>query len=69
MAQLYSGPRVLEVGMTDIMPIRKQTQTQPKLDEILKVLEKTKFHGNITVHYLDGQPRKIEYKSVEDLNT
>lgn len=43
-------------------------EKQQTLDKILKVLEETRFHGNITVHYTNGQPRKIEYKTVEDLN-
>ena len=46
---------------------RNVNKTQPCLEEILITLEETKFHGNITIHYTDGQPRKIEYKTVEDL--
>lgn len=41
---------------------------QPCLSEILQTLEETKFHGNVTIHYTNGQPRKIEYKSVEELH-
>jgi len=46
----------------------KPPEKQPKLEKILKGLEERQFHGNITVHYTNGQPRKIEYKTVEDLN-
>ncbi len=46
----------------------KPAERQPRLENILKVLEEKRFHGNITVHYTNGQPRKIEYKTVEDLN-
>jgi len=46
----------------------KPPDKQPKLENILKGLEAKHFHGNITVHYTNGQPRKIEYKTVEDLN-
>ncbi|MBJ6727373.1 hypothetical protein [Geomesophilobacter sediminis] len=38
------------------------------LQEILKQLEETKYHGNITIHYTHGKPRKIEYKQVENLD-
>jgi hypothetical protein len=41
---------------------------QPCLEEILKTLEETKFHGNITIHYTNGEPRKIEYKNVQELH-
>ncbi|MCM0084230.1 hypothetical protein L4X63_21845 [Geomonas sp. Red32] len=37
------------------------------LDDILRQLEATKFHGSVTIHYASGSPRKIEYKSVHDL--
>ena len=40
----------------------------PCLKEILKTLEETRFHGNITIHYTSGRPRKIEYKSVQELS-
>jgi hypothetical protein len=46
----------------------KMENKQPCLDEILKTLEETKFHGNITIHYTNGLPRKIEYKKVQELN-
>jgi hypothetical protein len=46
----------------------KFDKKQPCLDEILKTLEETRFHGNITIHYTNGQPRKIEYKTVQELN-
>ena len=46
----------------------KADKKQPRLEEILKTLENTKFHGNITVHYTNGQPRKIEFKTVQELN-
>ena len=45
----------------------KVGNNQPCLEEILQTLEETKFHGNVTIHYTNGQPRKIEYKKVEDL--
>ena len=32
----------------------KVDKKHPCLDEILKMLEETKFHGNITIHYTDG---------------
>ncbi|GFO54907.1 hypothetical protein GMSM_19140 [Geomonas sp. Red276] len=37
------------------------------MGDILKQLEETKFHGSVTIHYASGNPRKIEYKSVQDL--
>jgi len=43
------------------------TQAQ-MLEEILKTLEHTKFHGNMTIHYTNAQTRKIEYKKVENLS-
>ena len=46
----------------------KDEKKQPGLAEIMKTLEETKFHGNITIHYTNGQARKIEYKKVENLN-
>jgi hypothetical protein len=46
----------------------KVTKTQPCLEEILETLEETKFHGNVTIHYANGQPRKIEYKTFQDLD-
>jgi hypothetical protein len=45
----------------------KEDKKQPCLDEILKTLEETRFHGNITIHFTNGQPRKIEYKTMQDL--
>jgi len=37
--------------------------------EVAKKLveDKQKFHGSVTVHYADGEPKKIEYKEVQDL--
>ncbi len=46
----------------------KTEKNQPCLEEVLKTLEETRFHGSVTIHYADGQPRKIEYKSVHELN-
>lgn len=46
----------------------KLDKKQPCLDEILRTLEETKFHGNITIHYTNGKARKIEYKSVQELD-
>jgi len=46
----------------------KVDKNQPCLEEILKTLEKTKFHGNVTIHYTNGQPRKIEYKTMQELS-
>lgn len=45
----------------------KDDKKQPCLDEIMITLEKTKFHGNITIHYTNGVARKIEFKSFQEL--
>lgn len=58
--------RTRPVDVNGRVPISQEKH--PKLEDILKFLETTRFHGNITVHYMNGQPRKIEYKSIEDLN-
>lgn len=41
---------------------------KPSLADILKALEESRFHGNVTIHYAGGKPKKIEYRTVEDLN-
>ncbi|MBJ6727372.1 hypothetical protein [Geomesophilobacter sediminis] len=38
------------------------------LEDILRKLEADRYHGNITIHYTHGKPRKIEYKTMEDLD-
>ncbi len=46
----------------------KEQPQRPSLADILKALEKSCFHGNVTIHFANGKPKKIEYKTVEDLN-
>jgi hypothetical protein len=46
----------------------KVEKSQSCLEEIMKTLEVTKFHGNVTIHFTHGCPRKIEYRTVEDLH-
>lgn len=38
-----------------------------KLLTRLREAEEQKFHGQITIHYANGKPRKIETKQVEDI--
>ena len=46
----------------------KTDAPRPSLAEKLKALEESRFHGNVTIHFANGKPKKIEYKTVEDLN-
>lgn len=37
------------------------------LEKELAALEESGFHGNVTINYADGKPKKIRVEKVKDL--
>lgn len=37
------------------------------VEEVIKQLRASNFHGNVTIHFANGQPKKIETKTTEDV--